>query len=65
MEFIVKKCKVIEMNKSAKKPNWNYKMGDGLMAGAKEEKDLGVMIQINRSYTHKLLQNITVPFKCT
>ena len=49
------KCKmsglsnVLEMGKSAMRPSWTYKLGENIISIAKEEKDLGVVIQDNLS----------------
>lgn len=45
MEFNVKKCKVMEMDKGGKRSSWNDKMGNGLISRAQKEKDLGVTFQ--------------------
>ena len=33
--------------KSAMRPSWTYKLGESIISIAKEEKDLGVVIQDN------------------
>ena len=45
MEFNAKKCHVVEMGKSIRRPTGTYTMGEDLMQKATEEKDLGVIIQ--------------------
>lgn len=45
MEFNAKKCKVLEMGKSKRRPSGNYNMGGEALHKAHEEKDLGVTIQ--------------------
>ena len=72
MEFNVKKCHVMEMGKSEKRPNWKYKMGSENIVKVHEEKDLGVTIQdnlqpekhIERIFrdTYRMLRNIGVAF---
>ena len=72
LEFNTKKCHVMEMGKSKRRPSWEYKMGGVTILKSKEEKDLGVMIQdtlspekhINRIFgaTYNLLANIRVAF---
>ena len=44
-----KKCHVLGRGKSAMKPSWTYKLGENIVSIAKEEKDLGVVIQDNLS----------------
>ena len=44
-----KKCHVLEMGKSAMRPSWTYKLWENIISIAKEEKDLGVVIQDNLS----------------
>ena len=72
LEFNAKKCHVLEMGKSKRRPTWDYKLGDNLITKSKEEKDLGVIIQdtlsperhINGIFgsTYGLLTNIRVAF---
>ena len=45
LDFNAKKCHVMELGKSKRKPKWNYKMGQEEILKTKEEKDLGVVIQ--------------------
>ncbi len=47
MEFNVKKCHVLEMGNSEKKPSWKYKMG-GEETMKVQEKYLGIIIQDNQ-----------------
>ena len=71
LEFNTKKCHVLEMGKSARRPAWNYKMGEEVITKRKE-KDLGVIIQDNLSpekhingifgSTYNFLSNIRVAF---
>ncbi len=44
-DFNVKKCHVMELGKSRRKPSWTYKMGNEEITKVPEEKDLGVIIQ--------------------
>ena len=72
LEFNAKKCHVMEIGKSKRRPIWEYKMGDKVITKSKEEKDLGVMIQNNLSpeahikrvfgSTYRMLTNIRVAF---
>ena len=72
MEFNAKKCHVLEIGKSDRRPNWQYKMGNGNISKASQEKDLGVIIQddlspekhINKitGETFRLITNIKVAF---
>ena len=48
MEFNAKKCHVLEMEKSALRASWTYKLGENIISIAKEEKNLGI-IQNNLS----------------
>ena len=42
------------MGKSAMRPSWTYKLGGNIISVAKEEKDLGVVMQsILSSEKHK------------
>ena len=45
LEFNAKKCHVLEMGKSIRRPSWNYRIGEEMITKSKEEKDLGVIIQ--------------------
>ncbi len=45
MEFNAKKCHVLRMGKSEKRPEWTYKMGDEIIQENEHERDLGVIIQ--------------------
>ena len=49
MEFNAKICRVLEMGRSAMRPSWIYKLVHNIISIAKEEKDLGVVIQDNLS----------------
>ena len=49
MEFNAKKCHVLEMGVSDKRPNWTYKIGNEVISKKREEKDLGVIVQDNLS----------------
>ncbi len=72
LEFNIKKCHVMEMGRSKRRPSWEYKMGGITIPKSKEEKDLGVIIQdtlspekhINGIFgsTYNLLANIRVAF---
>ena len=72
MEFNAKKCHVMEMGKSGRRPAWDYKLGESCIAKSKEERDLGVIIQDSMSperhisgifgTTHGLLSNVRVAF---
>ena len=60
------------MGKSAMRPSWMYKIGENIISIAKEEKDLGVVIQDNLSLekhidrifgdTFTILRNIRMAF---
>ena len=73
LKFNVKKCHILEIGRSKKRPTWNYTMGDKVMEKRKEEKDLGVIIQdtlsptrhIDEKYasTSRMLTNIRVAFR--
>ena len=72
LEFNAKKCHVMEIGKSKRRPIWEYKLGEEVIKKSKEEKDLGVIIQdtlsperhINNIFnnTYRLLTNIRVAF---
>ena len=72
MEFNAKKCHVLEMGVSDKRPNWTYKIGNEAINKKKEEKDLGVIVQDNLSpekhinkiigSAYRLLTNMRVAF---
>lgn len=47
--FNAKKCKILEMGKSAIRPLMNYSLGNGKIIKAREEKGLRVLIQDNLS----------------
>ena len=47
-DFNAKKCYVMELGKSKRRPKWNYKMGQEEILKTKEEKDLGVVIQVRK-----------------
>ncbi len=40
MEFNAKKCHVLRMGKSEKRPEWTYKMGDEIIKTNEHERDL-------------------------
>ena len=73
MEFNAKKCHVMEMGKSCRRPTWRYKMGEVEIKRSEDEKDLGVIIQENLQpekhingifeSTRRTLMNIRVAFK--
>ncbi|MCP3680120.1 MAG: reverse transcriptase family protein, partial [Gammaproteobacteria bacterium] len=72
MEFNAKKCKVLEMGKSRRRPKGKYSMGGEVLQEATEEKDLGVTIQdslspekhINRitGMAYKMVVNMRMAF---
>lgn len=72
LDFNPKKCHVLNFGKSKRRPMWNYTMGDIPLNKAKEEKDLGVIIQetlgperhISKIFgtTYNMLTNIRVAF---
>ena len=72
MEFNANICDILEMEKSAIRPLWTYKLGENIISIAKEEKDLGEVIQDNLSPeknidkifggTFKMLRNIRIVF---
>ena len=45
MEFNTRKCKVLRIGKSTKRIEAEYKMGDAVLQGASDVKDLGVIVQ--------------------
>ncbi|MPC84487.1 hypothetical protein E2C01_079226 [Portunus trituberculatus] len=47
LEFHAKKCHVIEVRKSKRRPVWNYLMREEQIMKTKEEKDPGVVMQEN------------------
>ena len=72
LEFNTKKCHVMEIGKSKRRPIWDYKLGEDIIMKSKEEKDLGVTMQDTLSperhisgifnSTYRLLTNIRVSF---
>ena len=72
LEFNAKKCHVMEIGKSKRRPSGDYKLGEVIIKKSKEEKDLGVIIQdtlcperhISNIFnnTYRLLSNIRVAF---
>ena len=72
LDFNVKKCHVMVIGKSKRRPQWSYKIGQEEIPKTKEEKDLGVVIQdtlnpkqnINKLFgsTYRMLANIRVAF---
>ena len=72
MEFNTRKCHLLEMGTSRKRPTWIYKMGNDIISRVNEEKDLGILIQDNLSPekhidkifgdTYRMLRNIRVAF---
>lgn len=59
MEFNVKKYKVMEVGKGARRPTWNYKLGNNAIGKVNEEKDVGMVIQDNIS-TEKYIKKTRV-----
>ena len=51
LDFNTKKCHVMELGKSKRRPKWSYKMGQEEILTTKEEKDLRVVIQDTQSRT--------------
>ena len=45
MEFNIRKCKVLRISRSTKRIETLYKMGDAVLQGASDEKDLKVIVQ--------------------
>ena len=45
LDFNAKKCHVLEIGKSLRRPVWEYKMGEEVIMKRREEKDLGMIIQ--------------------
>ena len=45
MEFNIRKCKVLRIGKSTKRIEAEYKMGDAVVQGASDEKEIGVIVQ--------------------
>ena len=72
MEFNTRKCHLLEMGTSGKRPTWTYKMGNDKISRVNEEKDIGILIQDNLSPekhidkifgdTYRMLRNIRVAF---
>ena len=72
LEFNAKKCHVMEIGKSKRRPRWDYKMEEVVIKKSNEEKDLGVIIQDTLSperhisnifnNTYRMLTNIRVAF---
>ncbi len=72
LEFNAKKCHVMEMGKSKRRPTFDYKMGRETIVKRREERDLGVVVQdtlspekhINGIFasTYRTLANIRVAF---
>ena len=72
LEFNAKKCHVMEMGKSKRRPTFDYKMGRETIVKSREERDLGVVVQdtlspekhINGIFasTYRTLANIRVAF---
>lgn len=58
MDFNAKKCRVLEMGKSERRPTWNYKLGSEVVLKGNEEKDLGVIIQ-DKLLAEKHISRIT------
>ena len=73
LEFNAQKCHVMEMGMSARRPSWDYRLGEKRLTKSREEKDLGVIVQdslsperhINRIFgaAYGLLSNIRVAFQ--
>ncbi len=57
MEFNAKKCHVLKMGKSERRPEWIYKMGEEVIKRNEHERDLGVIVQDNLS-PEKHINNI-------
>ena len=67
MEFNAKKCHVLEMEKSAMRPSWTYKLGENIISIAKEAKGLGVIIQDNLSlekHIHMWIEYLVTLSRC-
>ena len=72
LEFNAKKCHVMEMGKSKRRPTFDYKMGRETILKSREERDLGIVVQdtlspekhINGIFasTYRTLANIRVAF---
>ena len=72
MEFNAKKCHVLNLGKSMRRPQWNYRLGTEEVTRSAKEKDLGVTIQDSLSpeehidnifrTTYNLLVNVKVAF---
>ena len=72
LEFNAKKCHVMELGKSKRRPEWEYKMGEEVIMKSRKEKDLGVVIQdtltpeqhISEIFgkTYRMLTNVKVAF---
>ena len=69
MEFNAKKCNMLEIGESEKRPRWKYRVRAEQIDKVKKERDLGVIIQDNLSPekhvnmitggTHRLLINMS------
>lgn len=72
MDFNTKKCHVMEMGRSTRRPHWEYKLGESTIVKSKKEKDLGVIVRedlssenhINKivGETYGLLNKIKIAF---
>ena len=72
LEFNAKKCHVMEIGRSNRRPTLDYKMGKDVVMKSREERDLGVVVQdtlspekhINGIFasTYKSLANIRIAF---
>ena len=66
LEFNAKKCHIMELGKSKRRPVWNYiMMGEEQIIKTKEQKDLGVIIQENLSHQkHIRVRYLDYHIKC-
>ena len=58
MEFNADKCHVMKFGESAKRPEWNYTLGNTILQVSKKEKDLGVTINDKMSPTDHINEKV-------
>ena len=65
LEFNAKKCHVMELRKSKRRPVWNYLMDKEQIMKTKEERGLKPRKHISKIFelTYKMLTNIRVVFQ--
>ncbi len=71
MEFNAKKCHVLKMWNSERRPEWIYKMREEVIKRNEHERDMGVIIQYNLSPekhinifgdAYRMLRNVRTAF---